>query len=54
MADLIKVTFKDGTTDIVTTDEAIQYRKDGLLEIPESDGKSLTLDEMYGDEYGTS
>ena len=48
MADILEVTLLDGTTEIVTPEEAKQMRRDGELLIPEPDGKALTLGDVYG------
>lgn len=51
MSDLIEVTFSDGSTDIVDTDEAESYRKAGSLLDPVNNEEALTLKDMYGDDF---
>jgi len=48
---LIEVTYLDGTTEIVERSEAEELRLNGEIVIPESDGKALTIEDMYGTSY---
>lgn len=50
---LIEVTYLDGTTEIVERSEAEQLRLDGEIIIPESDGKALTLEGVYGPSFNS-
>jgi len=51
MADLVEVEFLDGTTDIVTVDEANYYKSHNLLAPPPVVTDQLTLEDVYGDDY---
>ena len=51
MADLITVTYLDGSTEIVTVAEAEALKTAGALTIPDNDGKALTIEDVYGEGY---
>lgn len=51
MSTLIEVMKTDGTTDIVTVEEAQELREAGELADAVDDEKALTLDEVYGEDF---
>jgi len=51
MAELITVTYLDKSTEIVTVAEAEALKDAGALFIPANDGKALTIEDVYGEEY---
>lgn len=53
-ADLIEVTKKDGTKEIVTYDDAVELKDDNDLAEPVEDNKALTLVDFWGSEYEAS
>ena len=54
MSDLVEVTYIDGSTEVVTVEEAVELRENGELADPVEDNQALTLDEFYGDGYPDS
>ena len=51
MSELIKVTYLDGSTDIVTIEEAKAARQAGQLAPAPEDNKALTLKDFFGEGY---
>ena len=49
---LIRVTYLNGTSEIVTVEEAATLKDNNELLIPENDGKALTIEDVYGEGYG--
>jgi len=49
---LVEVTYLNGTSEIVTIEEAQTLKANGDLLIPENDGKALTIEDVYGEGYG--
>ncbi len=49
---IMEVTLLDGTTELVTFEEARTMRQNNELLIPEDDGKALTIEDVYGEGYG--
>lgn len=49
---MLEVTYLDGTTEIVTLEEAKRLRENNEIVIPEDDNKALTIDDVYGENYG--
>jgi len=52
MSVLLKVALSDGTKKIVTSEEAIEMRAAGKLAEPIPDNKALTIEDVYGEDYG--
>ena len=51
MADLVTVTYLDGTSEIVTLAEANYYKANNMLEVPPVVTDQLTLEDVYGEGY---
>lgn len=47
-AQYVDVTYLDGSTDLVTVEEAKQLRDDGELLVSANDGSAMTITDLYG------
>jgi hypothetical protein len=52
MPELVEVTYIDGTSEVVTVEEAETLRENGELATPVPDGKALTKEDFWGEGYG--
>jgi hypothetical protein len=53
MTALVEVEYVTGGTEIVTVQEARELLRQKMIVVPQNDGKALTLQEVYGENYGS-
>jgi len=51
MSDLYLLTLKTGGINFYTEEEAEELKENDLLLIPENDGKALTQQDIFGEDY---
>jgi hypothetical protein len=53
MTALVEVEYVTGGTEIVTIQEARELLRQKMIVVPQNDGKALTKQNVYGENYGS-